>query len=83
MSQDLKKKTEGDPNDFDMNDIQPEQVLAGILTVLAYDKHNEHLEYYRSIIMQAKPNIKSEPLKPSLSNPNFTPMPNDPPKRFL
>ena len=40
----VQKKTEGDPNDFDMNDIQPEQVLAGILTVLAYDKHNEHLE---------------------------------------
>ena len=56
----VQKKTEGDPNDFDMNDIQPEQVLAGILTVLAYDKHNEHLEYYRSIIMQAKPNIKKE-----------------------
>lgn len=56
----VQKKTEGAPNDFDMNDIQPEQVLAGILTVLAYDKHNEHLEYYRSIIMQAKPNIKKE-----------------------
>ena len=56
----VQKKTEGDPNDFDMNDIQPEQVLAGILTVLAYDKHNEHLKYYRSIIMQAKPNIKKE-----------------------
>lgn len=56
----VQKKTEGDPNDFDMNDIQPEQVLAGILTVLAYDKHNEHLEYYRSIIMQAKPDIKKE-----------------------
>ena len=56
----VQKKTKGDPNDFDMNDIQPEQVLAGILTVLAYDKHNEHLEYYRSIIMQAKPNIKKE-----------------------
>lgn len=56
----VQKKTEGDPNDFDMNDIQPEQILAGILTVLAYDKHNEHLEYYRSIIMQAKPNIKKE-----------------------
>ena len=56
----VQKKTEGDPNDFDMNDIQPEQVLSGILTVLAYDKHNEHLEYYRSIIMQAKPNIKKE-----------------------
>ena len=56
----VQKKIQGDPNDYDMKDIAPEQVLAGILTVLAYDKHNEHLDYYRSIITKAKPNIKKE-----------------------
>ncbi len=56
----VQKKAQGDPNDFDMSDISPEQVLAGILTVLAYDHHNEHLEYYRSILFQARPNIKKE-----------------------
>ncbi|MBQ5999749.1 MAG: tetratricopeptide repeat protein [Treponema sp.] len=56
----VQRKTKGDPNDFDMNDIAPEQILAGILTVLAYDSHNEHLDYYRSIINKAKPNIKKE-----------------------
>ncbi len=56
----VQKKVKGDPNDFDMNDIAPEQVLAGILTVLAYDHKNEHKDYYRSIILKARPNIKKE-----------------------
>lgn len=56
----VQQKTEGDPDDFNMKDIAPEQILAGILTVLAYDKHNEHLDYYRQIINQARPNIKKE-----------------------
>ena len=56
----VQRKVKGDPNDFDMNDIAPEQILAGILTVLAYDSHNEHQDYYRSIITKAKPNIKKE-----------------------
>lgn len=56
----VQKKIDGDPNSFNMNDISPEQVLAGILTVLAYDLHNEHLEYYRSIIKKARPNIFKE-----------------------
>ena len=34
--------------------------MAGILTVLAYDKKNENLDYYRSIILKVKPNIKKE-----------------------
>lgn len=56
----VQRKVQGDPNDFDMKDIAPEQVLAGILTVLAYDLKNENREYYRKIILQARPNIKKE-----------------------
>ena len=56
----VQKKMQGDPDDYDMNDISPEQVLAGILTVLAYDRKNEHKDYYRSIILKARPNIKKE-----------------------
>ena len=56
----VQKKVKGDPNDFDMTDIAPEQVLAGILTVLAYDLKNENREYYRKIILQARPNLKKE-----------------------
>lgn len=56
----VQRKMQGDPDDYDMKDINPEQVLAGILTVLAYDRKNEHKDYYRSIILKARPNIKKE-----------------------
>ncbi len=56
----VQKKIKGDPDDYNMNDIEPEQVLAGILTVLAYDSKNTHKDYYRSIILKARPNIKKE-----------------------
>lgn len=56
----VQQKTQGDPDDFNMKDIVPEQILSGILMVLAYDKHNENLDYYRQIINQARPNIKKE-----------------------
>ena len=56
----VQQKTQGDPDDFNMKDIAPEQILSGILMILAYDKHNENLDYYRQIINQARPNIKKE-----------------------
>ena len=40
--------------------LEPEQILAGILTVLAYDRHNAYLDYYRSIIKKARPDIQRE-----------------------
>ena len=48
------------PGVFNPKEITMEQILAGILTVLAYDKKNPHLDYYRSILKKAKPNIKAE-----------------------
>ncbi len=45
---------------FNPNDISTEQILAGILTVFAYDKKNEHLDYYRSIVKNVRPDIKKE-----------------------
>lgn len=54
-----KKETDKDDN-FDIKDLSAEQILSGILTVLAYDKKNANLEYYRKIIMEARPNIKKE-----------------------
>lgn len=56
----VQRKTSDAPGDFDPTEITTEQVLAGILTVLAYDQKNENLDYYRSIIKQARPNIKKE-----------------------
>lgn len=52
-----KKSGESEP---DIKSLEPEQVLAGILTVLAYDRHNANLDYYRSIIKKARPYIQRE-----------------------
>lgn len=56
----VQKKPDEAPGSFNPSEITTEQILAGILTVLAYDKKNEHLDYYRSIIKKVKPNIKKE-----------------------
>ena len=56
----VQKKPDEAPGSFNPTEITSEQILAGILTVLAYDKKNENLDYYRSIIKKVKPNIKKE-----------------------
>ena len=40
--------------------LTQEQILSGILNVLAYDHNNENLDYYRSIITKVRPGIKKE-----------------------
>ncbi len=45
---------------FNLENLTWEQILSGILTVLAYDKKNANKEYYRSLLLAAKPNIKQE-----------------------
>ncbi|MCR5724353.1 MAG: tetratricopeptide repeat protein [Treponema sp.] len=55
------QKKDGDaPGSFNMEELTQEQILAGILTILAYDSKNEHVPYYRSILKAARPNIKKE-----------------------
>jgi len=56
----IQKKMNDAPGYFNPEEIETEQILAGILTVLAYDKKNPNLDYYRSIIKQVKPEIKKE-----------------------
>ena len=56
----VQQKDSDAPGVFNPAEITMEQILAGILTVLAYDKKNPHLDYYRSILKKAKPNIKQE-----------------------
>lgn len=56
----VQRKVNEAPGDFNPTEITTEQILAGILTVLAYDKKNENLDYYRSIIKKVKPEIKKE-----------------------
>lgn len=45
---------------FDPSKLTSEMILAGILTILAYDSKNEHIDYYRSVLRDARPNIKTE-----------------------
>ena len=56
----VQEKTNDAPGNFNPKEITEEQILAGILTVLAYDKKNPHLDYYRAFMKAAKPNIKTE-----------------------
>ena len=56
----VQKKVGDDSQTFSLEDLTAEQILSGILTVLAYDRNNPNSEYYRSIIKQARPNIKAE-----------------------
>ncbi|MBP5602596.1 MAG: tetratricopeptide repeat protein [Treponema sp.] len=56
----VQQKDNDAPGVFNPKEITLEQILAGILTILAYDKKNPNLDYYRSILKKAKPNIKSE-----------------------
>ena len=56
----VQKKDKDAPGSFNMAELTQEQILAGILTVFAYDKNNEHIQYYRSILKEARPDIKHE-----------------------
>lgn len=53
------QKSDG-TKDFDLETLSWEMILAGILTVLAYEHDNPHLLYYRSILKAVRPNIKKE-----------------------
>lgn len=55
------QRKDGDaPGSFDMKELTVEQVLAGILTVLAYDPGNANAGYYRSFLKEARPDLRRE-----------------------
>ena len=56
----VQKKQDDSPGNFNMSELSAEQILSGILTVLAYDRQNEHLDYYRNILRHVRPNVKQE-----------------------
>ena len=56
----VQKKNPEDPVEQDAAKLSEEQILSGILTVLAYDKKNENSEYYRKLITDDRPGIKKE-----------------------
>ncbi len=56
----VQKKDGEAAGSFNMKELTQEQVLAGLLTVMAYDPKNKHIQYYRSVLKQARPNLKKE-----------------------
>ncbi len=56
----VQKKAEDDPGTFNMEELTQEQILAGLLTVMAYDQENKNILYYRSLLKNARPNLKKE-----------------------
>lgn len=55
------QKKEGDgPGNFNMEELSEEQILSGILTVMAYDPKNANIGYYRRFLKDARPNVKQE-----------------------
>ncbi len=56
----VQKKANDDPGTFNMQELTEEQILAGLLTIMAYDSGNKNILYYRSILNQARPNLKKE-----------------------
>ena len=56
----IQKRNAGDPAEMDAANLSQEQILSGILAVLAYDRTNEHAGYYRDLITKVRPNIKKE-----------------------
>jgi len=45
---------------LEIANLTTEMILAGILTVLAYDSENSQLDYYRSIIRALHPSLREE-----------------------
>lgn len=56
----VQKKDNDAPGSFNMEELTAEQILAGLVTIMAYDPENKNILYYRSILKQARPEIKKE-----------------------
>lgn len=56
----VQRKEKDAPGSFDTKELTQEQILSGLLTIMAYDSKNEHILYYRSILKQARPELKKE-----------------------
>jgi tetratricopeptide (TPR) repeat protein len=54
------QKQSADDAGINLESLTVEMILAGILTVLAYDGANEHIDYYRHLLLDARPGIKQE-----------------------
>lgn len=49
--------------DFDISSLTEEMILSGMLIVFAHKRSHKHINYYRKLFTQIRPNIKDEMLK--------------------
>ncbi len=56
----VQQKDNDAPGTFDPKELTPEQILSGLLTIMAYDPKNEHILYYRTLLKEARPNLQKE-----------------------
>ena len=56
----VQKKESQDSDNFNIKELTQEQILSGLLTIMAYDPKNEHILYYRSVLKNARPKLKQE-----------------------
>jgi tetratricopeptide (TPR) repeat protein len=47
-------------DDLDLGSLSWEMIISGMLKILAWDRTNEHAEYYRSFVLAVKPDIIDE-----------------------
>lgn len=52
--------TSSTTGEFNIKDLSWEMILAGILAILAYDRENKNIQYYRSLLLSVRPEIRSE-----------------------
>ena len=56
----VQKTTGFESEQTDTSSLTWEMILAGILTICAYERDNKNIAYYRSLLLSVKPNIKQE-----------------------
>lgn len=56
----LPVETSSGPQQWEAEELTWEQVIAGMLKVLAYDRENENLDYYREFVRTVRPEVINE-----------------------
>ncbi len=56
----VQKKDGDESSTFDVSTLSQEQILSGLLTVLAYEPETKNAEYYRKLLEEARPGLKKE-----------------------
>lgn len=49
-----------DQENWNIGELQWEQIISGCLKVIAFDLENDHIDYYRNFVLAAKPDIVVE-----------------------